>query len=98
MLIKRPRFSQIPGSEITPQHLVESRRLFMHQLAAGALTATSFASNAWSAESARPRLTAPPNPVFTAKDAPTKFDDATSYNNFYEFGTDKGDPMLYAGS
>jgi DMSO/TMAO reductase YedYZ molybdopterin-dependent catalytic subunit len=23
---------------------------------------------------------------------PTSFEDATSYNNFYEFGTDKADP------
>jgi len=28
----------------------------------------------------------------------TKFKDATSYNNFYEFGTGKGDPVKYAGS
>jgi sulfoxide reductase catalytic subunit YedY len=98
MLIKRSRLIEIPGSEITPQRLVESRRLFMHQLAAGALTASSFATNALSAENTRPRLSAAPNPAFTAKDAPTKFDDASSYNNFYEFGTDKGDPMLYAGS
>jgi len=36
MLTKRSRLIEIPGSEITPQRLVESRRLFMHQLAAGA--------------------------------------------------------------
>jgi sulfoxide reductase catalytic subunit YedY len=27
---------------------------------------------------------------------PTSYDDATSYNNFYEFGTDKGDPARHA--
>jgi DMSO/TMAO reductase YedYZ molybdopterin-dependent catalytic subunit len=26
----------------------------------------------------------------------TSYDDATSYNNFYEFGTDKGDPARHA--
>ena len=98
MLIKRSRLIQIPGSEITPQHLVESRRLFMHQLAAGALTASSFATNALSAENTRPRLSATPNPAFTAKDAPTKFDDASSYNNFYEFGVEKGDPIANSGA
>lgn len=27
---------------------------------------------------------------------PTSYEDATSYNNFYEFGTDKGDPARHA--
>jgi sulfoxide reductase catalytic subunit YedY len=31
-------------------------------------------------------------------DKPTAFKDATTYNNFYEFGTDKSDPAHYAGS
>jgi len=35
----------------------------------------------------------------TVKDeAITPFKDATHYNNFYEFGTDKGDPAANAGS
>jgi sulfoxide reductase catalytic subunit YedY len=29
-------------------------------------------------------------------EAPTSFEDATTYNNFYEFGTGKGDPARYA--
>ena len=31
-----------------------------------------------------------------ANDELTPYDDATSYNNFYEFGTDKGDPVKHA--
>ena len=99
MLIKRPRFTELPGSEITPHSVFASRRLFMQQITAGALASSSLVTDAMSAESsARTRLTAPLNPAYAAKDAPTKFEDASSYNNFYEFGTDKGDPMLYAGS
>jgi sulfoxide reductase catalytic subunit YedY len=99
MLIKRHRYTEIPGSEITPRHMVESRRLFMQQLAAGALTASGLVNNALSAESAaRARLNATANPAFTAKDTPTKFEDASSYNNFYEFGMDKSDPAMYAGT
>ena len=30
-------------------------------------------------------------------DKPTAWDDITGYNNFYEFGTDKGDPRRHAG-
>ena len=31
-------------------------------------------------------------------DKPTRDKDATSYNNFYEFGTDKSDPARNAGT
>ena len=34
----------------------------------------------------------------TAGDALTDLKAVTSYNNFYEFGTDKADPARYAGS
>jgi len=33
---------------------------------------------------------------YRAKDPITDIEDATQYNNFYEFGTDKGDPAKYA--
>jgi sulfoxide reductase catalytic subunit YedY len=46
----------------------------------------------------RARLPARINPAYTAADKPTAIADATSYNNFYEFGLDKGDPVLRAGS
>ncbi|WP_050931563.1 protein-methionine-sulfoxide reductase catalytic subunit MsrP [Aestuariivita boseongensis] len=38
-------------------------------------------------------------PAFAATEGlePNSFEDITSYNNFYEFGTDKGDPKRYAG-
>ena len=48
--------------------------------------------------STRQRLAAQRNPKYSAPDKPTTYADATTYNNFYEFGTDKGDPALYAGS
>ena len=35
---------------------------------------------------------------FRALDEQTPYKDATRYNNFYEFGTDKGDPVANAGS
>jgi len=30
-------------------------------------------------------------------DKPTRYEDVTSYNNYYEFGTDKSDPARHAG-
>ena len=40
-----------------------------------------------------------PGPAaFQADEKPTRYWEATHYNNFYEFGTDKSDPSKYAGS
>ncbi len=36
-------------------------------------------------------------PTFASELELNSWDDITSYNNFYEFGTDKGDPKRYAG-
>jgi sulfoxide reductase catalytic subunit YedY len=97
MSIKRPRFAQPLPSEITPRALFESRRLFMQQLAIGGMAGAGLINNAF-ADPAHARLAARANPAYLAKDKPTSYADATSYNNFYEFGTDKGDPMLYANT
>lgn len=97
MSIKRPRFDEPLPSEITPRALFESRRLFMQQLALGGMAGTGLINNAF-ADPALARLAARANPAFIAKDKPTSYADATSYNNFYEFGTDKGDPVLYANT
>ena len=43
-------------------------------------------------------LKATPNPAYRVADAPTKMDAATTYNNFYEFGTNKDDPARLAAS
>lgn len=37
-------------------------------------------------------------PGATTLERPTDYDDVTGYNNFYEFGTDKGDPARRAGT
>ncbi len=43
-----------------------------------------------------PELAATRNTALSTDEPPTPFDDVTTYNNFYEFGTDKGDPAAYA--
>ena len=43
-------------------------------------------------------LAAAPNPRFGTTEEKTPFDDVTSYNNYYEFGLDKGDPARYASA
>jgi methionine sulfoxide reductase catalytic subunit len=47
---------------------------------------------------AGPPLKATPNPAYRVADAPTKLEAATTYNNFYEFGTNKEDPSRLAGT
>ena len=98
MLIKRPRFSDPFPSEITPRAVFESRRLFLQQTALASLAATGLVDSALAQAAGLAKLPARVNPAYQAKDKPTTFSDASSYNNFYEFGTDKGDPMLNAGS
>ena len=91
-------------SEITPRTLFESRRTLLQQMAAGAAGLTLAG---WAARDARaqmkgpgvlPVLSAVPSTVAGAQtlDKPTAYRDATTYNNFYEFGTDKSDPARHA--
>ena len=40
----------------------------------------------------------PPKPTGARTWSPTRWDEITSYNNFYEFGTNKDDPARYASA
>ncbi len=99
MWIKIPRYREPLPSEITPREIALSRRTFLQGLAASSLLATGYAGPVLANEPVqRARLSAQRNAKYSAADKPTAYADATTYNNFYEFGTDKGDPALYAGS
>ncbi|MFT4242952.1 MAG: protein-methionine-sulfoxide reductase catalytic subunit MsrP [Acidovorax sp.] len=76
------------ASEITPRAVHENRRLLLGALAGAALPA-------WAAPQALTGTrSAVPGAVTMEK--PTAYKDATTYNNFYEFGTDKADPARNA--
>jgi methionine sulfoxide reductase catalytic subunit len=94
MLIKRG--GDIKSGEITDQALYLNRRAFMVGAAALAL-APSPARAAAPPASGQP-LPAARNKAFDLSDALTKFQDATTYNNFYEFGVNKDDPYQHASS
>lgn len=89
MLITKPPL--IPSSEITPESVYHDRRRFMGAAAAGlaglALPSASLAS-LQSADTQQAGL--------QKDDEITPESIVTSYNNFYEFGTDKSDPAAYA--
>jgi sulfoxide reductase catalytic subunit YedY len=90
----------LPSSEITPRAAYEGRRDLLKLLAGGAAGATlaGWAGRAAFAQTARPaRLAALPGARSAVAGAmtmekTTPYADVTSYNNFYEFGTDKSDP------
>jgi sulfoxide reductase catalytic subunit YedY len=96
MLIKPSSSGSEPlASEITPREIYEKRREFLARIAAGAVAGSSLwemATREAFAQGTGARLAAKPNPAFVTPEKQTPFKDATSYNNFYEFGTDKGDP------
>ncbi|MBR8296724.1 protein-methionine-sulfoxide reductase catalytic subunit MsrP [Burkholderia cenocepacia] len=108
MWIKRPLRNLLTGadiasSEITPRAVFENRRRVLQAAglaAAGGLFGTSGAALATyaSPDSRAAKLAAKTNPKFVAIDKVTPFKDITSYNNFYEFGTDKSDPAQNAGT
>ena len=97
MILKSKQSSDIPFSEVTPEHVYHSRREFMKAAAVGAIGA-----GAGGVLSAMPELEAAQglkstrNSKFIATDQLNTFEEITTYNNFYEFGTDKGDPARNA--
>jgi len=100
MLIRRS--NDIPSSEITPKSAYLNRRAFMAGAAAAgaaALAGKGVASLLAPATSvhADTKLTTVPSPLSTTGEQLTSLQDITHYNNFYEFGVDKGDPARNAG-
>jgi sulfoxide reductase catalytic subunit YedY len=84
----------IPSREITPERLYLRRRELM--AGGGALAGLSLLRPARAAadEAALPPIRK--SGWVVSGEAQTPFQDVTTYNNFYEFGTDKGDPSQNA--
>ncbi|WP_249677664.1 protein-methionine-sulfoxide reductase catalytic subunit MsrP [Pseudomonas abieticivorans] len=112
MLIKLPRASDLSESAVTPEHHYLSRRRLLAS-SLGALAVGSLPQWASAADPSRyadvdagaapawfkGKLPATQWQAMTVEgEAITPFKDATHYNNFYEFGTDKGDPAQNAGA
>jgi sulfoxide reductase catalytic subunit YedY len=95
----------IRSSEITPEHVYLRRREFLRLAgtalagSAGALIAGRQAPISASMDGAAAQTDLPgikPKAITTDERVNT-FEQITSYNNFYEFGTGKNDPQRYAG-
>ena len=101
MLIKKA--ADVRESEVTPKELFLKRREF---IAAAGITAAAVATNRLglfgddeAAAAQNPnaaKLTNLKKSPFSTDEKLNSYRDVTTYNNFYEFGTDKADPGKYA--
>ena len=81
---------RIASSEMTPRDVYLRRREFIGGAIASLALAGVPLANAASLSFTKS--------AFSTNEPPTPKADITTYNNFYEFGTGKGDPSSYAGS
>ena len=109
MLIKTNAngFNHLVPSEITSASTHQSRRELMRLMATGAAGA---ALASWAGREAMAQTVAKPGKLAAlaggksavagamTMEKVTDYKDATTYNNFYEFGTDKADPAKNAGT
>jgi sulfoxide reductase catalytic subunit YedY len=92
MLIRRaPRFT---SNDITDRTVYLNRREWMAGAAALVLMPGESAASAPQGQA----LKATRNEAQSLQETPTKFEAATTYNNFYEFGVNKEDPARLAGT
>ncbi len=97
MLIKKK--PELNYSDVTPKEQFFNRRQFVTGM--GVLGAALAAQKAWrwiqlQDAHAGTKLEGVVKSPFSSNEAQTPYKDVTTYNNFYEFGTDKSDPAANA--
>ena len=104
MLIGKPK--SIRPTEITPESVYLRRRECLGMLGLGAVALLSGCDSDATSQAAADAL---PQPIpgkaltiaahadYAAKEPLTRYKDVTHYNNYYEFGTDKGQPARTSG-
>jgi sulfoxide reductase catalytic subunit YedY len=97
MLIKRP--SELQPSEITDRGFYLRRREFIQAAGLAALGAAAgrLLTASMPARAGEKIYAGVKKGPFITMEEPTAYKDATTYNNYYEFGTDKESPARYAG-
>src|SRR6185295_7885432 len=106
MLIRIKTSADVPSSEITPEHIYRSRRDFIKVAAAGAVGAVAGAlvtGTETAAQGQAPALATLPNALENTAfsvdekvDPLTSYEQISSFNNYYEFGTRKSQPAQNA--
>ncbi|MBW8846837.1 MAG: protein-methionine-sulfoxide reductase catalytic subunit MsrP [Burkholderiales bacterium] len=97
MLIQTPAPHEPLSSEITPRRVYLSRRTALASLGLATASPLALAQSA-PGGGKLPKLPGAHSavPGAAVMEKTTSYTDATSYNNFYEFGTDKADPAEHA--
>lgn len=98
MTFKDPK---IKSADITPKEVFKNRRNLLKILTLGSLAVglnSSLQSEVFAVGESNKKLKAKFNQKYSVNDKQTSFKDATTYNNFYEFGMDKDDPARYGKS
>jgi len=92
------RAPDVRSSDITDERLYVNRREFMRAASGAAIGVAAGAVGAgWPGAAAAQEPIAGVKPgAFGTDEKWNAFEDITRYNNFYEFGLDKGDPARYA--
>ena len=98
MLIRIRPSSAVQSSEITPESTYRNRRRFLAEMGIGAVGALAL-SSARAAEA--PKTGGEPLKIgkqskLAGDETVTPFETVSTYNNYYEFGTDKEDPSRNA--
>ena len=96
MLIKKTRLGELPASEITDYSVYLNRRQFLNSAAVAATASLLPLSIAGAAASPEPTFKDLVKSPYSTDDELTSYESVTTYNNFYEFGTDKASPALMA--
>jgi len=106
----KPHTPEPPDNEVTPEPLYLGRREFLKNAGLATLTAGGTGAGLLAITGNGPGLsnakgTPAPEPAplkvlgrYSTSETPTRYEDITHYNNFYEFGTDKVDPSENAGT
>jgi sulfoxide reductase catalytic subunit YedY len=99
MLTKSRKPWDLPYSEVTPEAVYRSRREFLQVAGAGALGiagSTVLSACDMPAVEAQAALANIRKSPLSVTDAPHTWDQITTFNNYYEFGTRKTDPAANA--
>jgi sulfoxide reductase catalytic subunit YedY len=86
MLIKKP--VDIRYSEIAPKHIYKNRRAFLAGVPAAFLGARELLAGT--------KLPNVQKSKYSVGEKQNSYQDVSTYNNYYEFGTDKSEPAVYA--
>ena len=94
MHIQKKNFWQLPDAEVTPEAQYLKRRQFLQTFGMGLAAGILLPGQLRAATFGFPDSLNPADKLPGVK--LTSYDDITSYNNFYEWGLEKGDPKVNA--